>query len=141
MDGRSDSGGAGPAMDDRPVWPAIARGWKRRCPACGEGAMLEGYLTVRDHCPACGEALFHQRADDGPAWATIVVAGKLMAPTLLFVWEVWRPEPWVMASGLSIVFVALSLWLLPRFKGVFVGIQWSRRMHGFGEEDAVLPRG
>jgi uncharacterized protein (DUF983 family) len=28
--------------------------------------------------------------------------------------------------------VALSLYLLPRLKGVMVAIQWARRMHGFG---------
>ncbi len=53
---------------DRPLWPAVAEGWRRRCPGCGEGAMLEGYPTVRDACPSCGEELRHQRADDGPAW-------------------------------------------------------------------------
>jgi len=28
---------------------------------------------------------------------------------------------------------ALSLYLLPRLKGVIVGLQWAKRMHGFGE--------
>jgi uncharacterized protein (DUF983 family) len=117
---------------DRPLWPAVVLGWRRRCPGCGEGELLGGYLTVRDACPSCGEELHHQRADDGPAWLTIVVTGKLMAPVMLLVWEFWRPEAWVMALGLSAVFTAASLYLLPRFKGVFVGIQWAKRMHGFG---------
>ena len=38
-----------------------------------------------------------------------------------------------MAIGFSVVFVALSLILLPRLKGGFVGIQWAKRMHGFGD--------
>ena len=38
----------------------------------------------------------------------------------------------MMAIGFSVVFVALSLWLLPRLKGLFVGLQWAKRMHGFG---------
>lgn len=117
---------------DRPVGQAMLRGWRRKCPSCGEGALLQGYLTVRPFCPSCGEPLHHQRADDGPAWATIVVAGKLLAPMMLLVWETWRPEPLVMALSLCTFFTALCLYLLPRFKGVFVAIQWSRRMHGFG---------
>ncbi|WP_417812469.1 DUF983 domain-containing protein [Thalassospira alkalitolerans] len=28
--------------------------------------------------------------------------------------------------------VLLSLYLLPRFKGAIVGLQWAKRMHGFG---------
>jgi uncharacterized protein (DUF983 family) len=119
---------------DRPVGPALLNGWRRRCPNCGQGRLLEGYLTVRPECPECGEPLHHQRADDGPAWATIVVAGKLLAPMMLFTWETWRPEPLVMALSLCTFFTALCLYLLPRFKGMFVNLQWSRRMHGFGGE-------
>ena len=26
--------------DDRPLRPAMLRGWRRRCPACGEGHMF-----------------------------------------------------------------------------------------------------
>ncbi len=121
--------------DDRPIKPALLRGWKRRCPSCGNGPMLKDYLKVRDECPVCGEELFHHRADDGPAWATILVAGHLLAPLMLFVFVTFRPEGWVMALGFSVVFLGLALFLLPRIKGMFVAMQWSRRMHGFAGED------
>lgn len=94
--------------------------------------MMEGYLTVRDECPVCHTDLSHQRADDGPAWATILITGHLLAPIMLAVFTAWRPAGWVMAVGFSVVFVALSLYLLPRIKGAFVGLQWAKRMHGFG---------
>ncbi len=56
----------------------------------------------------------------------------MLAPLMLTVFTLWRPEGWVMALGFSAVFVALSLYLLPRLKGAFVGFQWAKRMHGFG---------
>src|SRR5690606_14395176 len=93
-----------------------------------------GYLAVHHECPNCSEALHHQRADDGPAWATLVVTGHLLAPLMLLMWDLWQPSPIVMASTLSVFLVAVSLFLLPRFKGAFIGLQWSRRMHGFGAE-------
>lgn len=120
---------------ERALRPALARGWARICPACGDAPMMDGYLTVRAHCPACGTALHHHRADDGPAWATILIAGHVMAPMMLLVFELWRPEGWVMALGFSAVFLMLSLYLLPRLKGMFVGVQWAKRMHGFGLPD------
>ncbi|CAN5798664.1 DUF983 domain-containing protein [soil metagenome] len=125
--------------EDRPVGQSLRRGWSRRCPACGNGALMAGYLTVRDACARCGEDLTPQRANDGPAWATIVVTGKIIAPLMLFVFQAWRPDPLVMALGFSAVFVALSLYLLPRFKGLFVGMQWAWRMHGFGEASGARP--
>lgn len=123
----------------RDVWTAIRRGWRLRCPACGEGRLMGNYLEVRDSCGVCGTELHHHRADDGPAWATILIAGKILAPLMLFVFVTWRPEGWVMAIGFSVTFVALSLYLLPRLKGVFVGLQWAKRMHGFGDAGEVAP--
>jgi uncharacterized protein (DUF983 family) len=120
------------AEDDRPLRPALLRGWRRRCPNCGAGPMLKGYLAVREACPVCGEALHHQRADDGPAYLTILIVGHLLAPVLLFVFTTWRPDPLPLAVGFSIVTVALSLYLLPRLKGAMVALQWAKRMHGFG---------
>lgn len=117
---------------ERPLRPALTRGWRRRCPNCGSGPLLRGYLKVRDECTVCSEDLSHQRADDGPAYLTILIVGHLMAPLLLIVFERWRPEPLVLFTIFAIGCVTLSLYLLPRLKGAMIGFQWSRRMHGFG---------
>ena len=119
-------------LEERPVGPAMMRGWRRRCPSCGEGRLMEGYLRVRDACPDCDEALHHHRADDGPAYLTILIVGHLMAPLILWAFTTFRPEPAVTIAVFSTGCVALSLWLLPRLKGAIVGIQWAKRMHGFG---------
>ncbi|WP_092696045.1 DUF983 domain-containing protein [Tranquillimonas rosea] len=117
--------------EDRELRPAVLRGWRRRCPNCGAGPMLKGYLAVRDHCAVCGEELHHHRADDGPAYLTILIVGHLMAPVMLWYFTTFRPSPMVLASLFSVGCVALSLYLLPRLKGAMIGFQWARRMHGF----------
>lgn len=93
---------------------------------------MRGYLKVRDNCPVCGEALHHHRADDGPAYLTILIVGHILAPVLLFVYSNWRPEPLLLALAFSVGTVALSLYLLPRLKGGMVALQWAKRMNGFG---------
>lgn len=128
---RDEIRAAGTTEEVRDMRTALLRGWRRRCPNCGSGPLMAGYLNVREACAVCGQELHHHRADDGPAWATILIAGHIMAPLLLLVFETWRPEGWVMAVGFSAVFTVLALFLLPRIKGMFVGFQWARRMHGF----------
>ncbi|ODM41301.1 DUF983 domain-containing protein [Cereibacter johrii] len=118
--------------EERPLGPALWRGWNRVCPRCGSGPMLRGYLTVRDNCPVCGESLHHQRADDGPAYLTILIVGHLMAPVILWAFVEFRPDPALLATIFGIGTVALSLFLLPRLKGAMVALQWAKRMHGFG---------
>ncbi len=117
--------------ETRELRPALKRGFARRCPNCGRGPLLKGYLQVRDNCAVCGEEMHHHRADDGPAYLTILIVGHLMAPLIHIVFTKFRPEPITLATVFIIGCVALSLWLLPRLKGMIVGIQWAKRMHGF----------
>jgi uncharacterized protein (DUF983 family) len=107
------------------------RGLLRRCPACGEGALFERYLKLVPACPACGEDLSHARADDGPAYLAILVTAKVMGTLMLVVYEAVQPSPYVLAGTFSVGVVAMALGLLPRFKGLIVGVQWAKRMHGF----------
>lgn len=118
---------------DRPLWRSMLRGWRRRCPNCGAGPMMDGYLKVRDDCPVCEEELYHQRADDGPAYLTIFLVGHLTIPAVAVVYLKTSPDPIVMAIIFSIAVVALSLYFLPRLKGVLIGIQWAKRVGGFGD--------
>lgn len=118
--------------DERSVKQAIWRGWRKKCPCCGTGPLMKSYLKVRDTCTVCGEELHHQRADDGPAYLTILVVGHLMVPFFHFGYVRFRPDPMVFSAILAILAVAMSLYLLPRFKGLLVGVQWAKRLHGFG---------
>ncbi|MEL6508839.1 MAG: DUF983 domain-containing protein [Pseudomonadota bacterium] len=119
-------------LSERLLRPAMMRGWRRKCPCCGTGPMMGGYLKVRDHCTVCGEELSHHRADDGPAYLTILIVGHIMAPLMHIAFVRYRPDPLLMATAFTIGCVALSLYLLPRLKGVVVSLQWAKRMHGFG---------
>ncbi|MDO6589251.1 hypothetical protein DS901_03635 [Loktanella sp. D2R18] len=119
---------------ERPTKPAILRGLRCKCPNCGEASIFDGYLKVVDHCPACNETLSHHRADDGPAYLTILLVAHIIGFAIHFMWVMWEPSPMVMATTLSVGSVALSLFLLPRLKGMIVAIQWARRMHGFGQD-------
>ncbi|MEO9865018.1 MAG: DUF983 domain-containing protein [Yoonia sp.] len=120
-------------MADRPMKPAMWRGLQRKCPNCGEGYLFDGYLKVADQCPVCSETLSHHRADDGPAYLTILIVAHILGFGIHLVWSWFRPEPLVMATIFTVGSVALSLYLLPRLKGMIVGIQWAKRMHGFGQ--------
>lgn len=116
---------------ERAMRPALLRGFRRTCPHCGSGPLLRSYLKLRHNCVICGEDFSHARADDGPAYLTILIVGHLMAPFMHAIFVAFRPEPIVLATIFCIACVGLSLYLLPRIKGAIVGFQWAKRMHGF----------
>ena len=101
------------------------RGVCARCPHCGEGRLYRAYLKLTDACDVCGEPLGHIRADDGPAWLTILVAGHIVVGIILYVETHWMLALWASMT----LFVALAagtvLTLLPSAKGIFVGALWS----------------
>lgn len=119
-------------LDERPTGLAMKRAALGRCPACGEGRLFSSFLKVADHCPACNEALHHQRADDGPAYLTILIVSHLGAPLLMASYMAWRPSAMTLLLAFGLGAVVLSLAMLPVIKGGMVGLQWARRMHGFG---------
>ncbi|WIY25592.1 DUF983 domain-containing protein [Parasedimentitalea psychrophila] len=117
--------------NDRPTLPALLKGWRRTCPSCGKGAVLHSYLKVKARCDNCDLDLSQARADDGPAYLTILVVGHLLAPLIHLVFVTWRPEPLVLFTIFTIGCVSLSLYLLPRLKGGIIAYQWAKRMYGF----------
>lgn len=120
---------------ERALGPALLRGWRRRCPNCGGGPMMTGYLKVRHSCASCGEEFHHHRADDMPAWATILIIGHVLVIGLLTVETNFKPALWVHWAIWPALTLGLTMWLLPRIKGMVVAFQWARRMHGFDERD------
>jgi uncharacterized protein (DUF983 family) len=109
---------------------AIARGLKRRCPACGHGRAFAGYLRQVDDCANCGERLGHIRADDFPPYLTIFLVGHLIVPTLLLVEQNYQWPVSVHMVVWPALTLVLALIFLPLLKGGVLGYMWSIGMTG-----------
>jgi len=116
---------------DRPLAPAIGRGLMGRCPACGRGRLFRSYLKLVNTCKICGEDLSHARADDAPAYLTLLVVCHIVGAGVLLSDNSWLPPLLCALFWLTVTIVA-SLLILPRMKGAVVGQQWALCMHGFG---------
>lgn len=101
----------------------MKRGVRGRCPVCAEGKLFRAYLKVNERCAVCGTEFWRFRADDGPAYVTLFIAGHLIVPIMFwvernYVWPIWLH---------MLVFLPLTalfmLALLPLTKGGLVGVQ------------------
>ncbi len=119
----------------RPVWPALKRGFAGKCPNCGKGRMFKSYLKVNDNCPVCDTPLHHHRADDAPPYFTLLVSCHIIGAAILLDLDF---GPALSILGQTLLFatlaVVLCLTLLPVFKGGLIAYQWALRMHGFEDE-------
>src|SRR5271163_2800809 len=119
--------------EKRNVWTAIKRGFRGRCPRCGEGKLFRAFLKVDNNCSACGLDFTPHRADDLPAYLVIVIVGHIVVPIALVIETNYSPPVALQLSIYLPVTMIASLLLLQPVKGAVVALQWALRMHGFDD--------
>ena len=115
--------------------PAMIRGLKGRCPACGQGKIFYRYLKVADTCPACGHDLDQYPSDDGPAYFTILLVGHVVVAPLLLFPIIWKAPAAMIVPGVLIPLALLTMAILPRVKGAVIGALYALKVR---RQDALL---
>ena len=125
-----DAPPVGPPPQRADAMTAMRRGWRGRCPRCGEAPLFHRFLKMQSVCPACNLALDPFRADDAPAYFTIFAVGHIVIPLVLVMERYFREPPlWAHALIWLPFSVLLALWLLPRIKGAVIALLWSHSIH------------
>ena len=129
------------AVEKRDLWSSLKRGFRGRCPRCGEGKLFRAFLKTADNCSACGLDYTPHRADDLPAYLVIVIVGHIVVPLALSIETNFSPPVWLQLATYLPLTLVMSLALLQPVKGAVVGFQWAIRMHGFDENspDEISP--
>lgn len=112
---------------ENPARQAMIRGFFQRCPHCGKGDLFRAYLKQVDHCASCGEAFAHIRADDGPAWLTVMVTGHVVVAVMMSVESFLILPLWASIAAFCTLAGAMVLGLLQRAKGIFIGLIWQMK--------------
>ena len=100
------------------------RGIQKRCPKCGVGGVLTGYLKPASSCSHCGEDLSHISADDGPAWLTLLIVGHAIVPLILVFGRDNAIPAWFSITSLTLITLVGVYFILPRAKGAFIALIW-----------------
>jgi len=98
-----------------------------RCPACGEGKLYSGFLTVAPRCDVCGLDYDFADSGDGPAVFVILITGFLVVGGALIVEVLYSPPYWLYAIVLGPISILLPLLLLRSFKGVLIALQYKHK--------------
>jgi uncharacterized protein (DUF983 family) len=112
---------------------ALAAGLRCRCPACGEGALFEGFLAVRPRCAVCGLDLSAQDSGDGPVAFIVLIAGAIVVALALITEVRYEPPIWLHLVLWLPLTMILVLALMRPFKAILIAAQYKHRRHDFGE--------
>lgn len=113
------------------AWASIVRGFWGRCPRCAGGKLFARFLKPVAACGNCGQDWTPHRADDFPAYLSILITGHLLAPIVIVLAGNAEMSS-AMLSGLIFTLAAvLTVGLLQPAKGAVIALQWWFGMHGF----------
>ncbi|HWM83145.1 MAG TPA: DUF983 domain-containing protein [Pseudolabrys sp.] len=105
----------------------MIRGLRCRCPRCGEGRLLQGFLRLRPRCEHCGLDYAFADSGDGPAVFVILISGFVVVFAALAVEFAYQPPYWVhVVLWLPLILVA-TLAPLRLLKGVLIALQYHHR--------------
>jgi uncharacterized protein (DUF983 family) len=105
----------------------IARGLRCRCPRCGEGRLLQGFLTLRPNCEKCGLDFDFADAGDGPAVFVILIGGAIVVFAALIVEVVYQPPYWLHAALWLPLVLIVTLAPLRPIKGLLIALQYHHK--------------
>lgn len=105
----------------------LRRGWRCRCPRCGEGELFERWIVTNERCSSC--RLLFQR-NYGDIWGIMLILDRI--PILLGIAAVYfgfRSTNWMAATAFTI---ALALPLLATMRsrvGLALAVDYLSRVY------------
>jgi uncharacterized protein (DUF983 family) len=105
----------------------IGRGLRGRCPACGQGRLFQGFLTLRPACEHCGLDFCFADAGDGPAVFVILIGGAIVVFAALLTEVAYQPPYWVHAALWLPLILLVTLAPLRLIKGLLIALQYHHK--------------
>jgi uncharacterized protein (DUF983 family) len=117
--------GSTSALARSELWEAIKRGWSKKCPHCGRGALFIKWNQPHRNCPVCG---YLYERDYGDVWWVWIVTDRIpIGIGIVFVYFGFRVTSWKVGT---IFFGSLLLPLvltIPRRYGLAIALSYLSR--------------
>lgn len=101
---------------------ALVRGWRRRCPRCGEGPLFGRWNHLRECCPICG---LEYEPLEGNSWWFMYYSTAMLTGVIVILMFLIRPANlWLgrlVVFATALVLIVLSL---PYRKGIALAIDY-----------------
>ena len=101
----------------------VSRGWRRKCPRCGQGELYRRWMRLHEHCPVCGLEYVQNQGDLlGPLMFLDRVL-FVFPVVVLFYFGLWHPG-WVGFVSLGLTGLFLLVYTMPHRNGVSLAIDY-----------------
>lgn len=102
----------------------MMRGLRGRCPRCGEGRLLRGYIAPVERCSVCHENLAPYRTADFAPYLVVFVVGLVFTPMIVGL-SLSGASSNDVVWAVGAIAIVTALVLLPRAKGASISLLWA----------------
>lgn len=110
--------------DAQPIVQAVLRGLLGRCPRCGKGRLLRGYIRPAKQCSVCGENLAPYVTADFAPYLVVFAVGLIFTPIVVAL-SLSGATGDAGVYAITAIAVLTALMLLPRAKGFAIALLWA----------------
>jgi uncharacterized protein (DUF983 family) len=115
---------------------ALGRGWRKRCPHCGEGRTFSGWSQL-ERCAVCGLVF---ESNPGDTWAFTIIGDRLPIGAMVAVvyFGVVRSHR-ALGFTMLAVLAAVLVWTSPNRWGVGMALHYLSRVYWPDPADPIPP--
>jgi len=99
------------------------RGWRKKCPQCGQGPLFQRWNRLHEHCPVCGLKYLE---NEGDLWGYILFADRALfiLPLIVMIYfRLYNPNsPWFFVFGGGLLFGLI--YTLPHRTGMSLALDY-----------------
>jgi len=111
--------------DEPSLREALQRGWRKKCPRCGQGPLFRGWFSIHSTCSVCDLSFEGNQGDTWAFWVVgdrIILFGAIAALYLGF-----TPESWALRTTFFVLIVAPLVATMPHRRGAFLALDYLSR--------------
>jgi uncharacterized protein (DUF983 family) len=105
----------------------LRRGWRRRCPQCGEGPLFRKWIEAHERCSAC-DLLFQRNYGD--TWIFVILMDRIpiLAGIIAVYFGYKSTSPWMATAFFAALALPLLLTMRER-QGIALALDYLARVH------------
>jgi uncharacterized protein (DUF983 family) len=116
-----------PQQPPPPIWLVLRRGFRRRCPRCGQGPLFRRWIEAYERCSACG--VLYQR-NYGDIWFFLLIMDRV--PIFLGVVALYfgfRSTNWFGGVGFFVALFVPLIGTMRERQGVAIAMDYLARIY------------
>jgi len=109
------------------TWQALRRGFRKRCPRCGEHDMFVSWFAMRTACPRC-EWRFEKEEGGYLGAMTLNYTGAILLWIVVLIVGLVLTVPdvpvWPLLAASAVVLIGVPLLFWPRSKAIWAAVEY-----------------